>query len=451
VISVMNRTVTAGRRYVSGLSSETRKGLSGLSWSYSTQFAQLFLRLGSSLILSRLLLPSDYGVFGTVMTFLFFMEFLSDIGLRPVIVRSPHGDSPVFLGTAWTVIFIRACGLSLLTLTLSFALPMMGYDSAITPVLQVLAFRPFLIAIQNPTLYVLFRHINYKIPFVLDVTQTFFSIPVTLLLAWWLRSQWALVFGILFGDVFRVVLTHILCPKAPRPTWERSAALELWHFGVSIFFNTIAYGGWLYLDRLAGPRYLPTDQFGLYIAAWTLAEAADNLIGRGSEVFYSMLNRKPEGEERLQFFLSISQKAGWVVGPIFALAALMAPILYRTLYAETFYAAAILLGILTARLIFRSISHLQFMYLMSIGKVNISTRSYVASLIILVASFPFLVDEFGVLGLALTSLVSMSTYTIFQTAQMCRLGLAKSFPTWAALLWTIIATAGVMAMNASRG
>ena len=77
-----------------------------------------------------------------------------------------------------------------------------------------------------------------------------------------------------------------------------AAVRELSHFGVSIFLNTLAYGAWVYFDRLAGPKLLSAEQMGLYVLAWSLAEAMDNLIARGSEVFYSMLSRKAEGAER---------------------------------------------------------------------------------------------------------------------------------------------------------
>ena len=44
---------------------------------------------------------------------LFFLEFLSDIGLRPIVGRSPNGESPEFLGTAWSIVVGRGAILSL--------------------------------------------------------------------------------------------------------------------------------------------------------------------------------------------------------------------------------------------------------------------------------------------------------------------------------------------------
>src|SRR3954452_22110302 len=104
----MPRFLNAGRRFFQGLSSESRAGLFGLGWSYLTHGLQLVLRFGSSLILTRLLLPEAYGVFGPAMSVMFLLELLCDIGIRPAVVRSANGEDSRFLGTAWAILLVRS-------------------------------------------------------------------------------------------------------------------------------------------------------------------------------------------------------------------------------------------------------------------------------------------------------------------------------------------------------
>src|SRR6478752_4781791 len=119
----MPQVFAAGRRFLRGLSTDARAGLSGLGWSYLTHGLQLVLRLGSSLILTRLLLPEAYGIFSPALAATLFLEFLSDIGLRPAVVRSARGEDPTFLGTAWSVVLLRAVGLSVAVFGLAWVLP----------------------------------------------------------------------------------------------------------------------------------------------------------------------------------------------------------------------------------------------------------------------------------------------------------------------------------------
>lgn len=448
MIPLIPRVFTAGRRFLHGLSTDARAGLSGLGWSYLTHGLQLVLRLGSSLILTRLLLPEAYGVFGPALAVIIFLEFLSDIGLRPAVVRSPHGEDPAFLGTAWSVVLVRAVGLAAAALGLAVVLPTWYDMPELFGVLAAMSVRPLLMAFQNPTLFVLYRRLNYRVPFFLETAQTLIAIPVTILLAWALGTVWALVLGLLIGDVARLILSHVLCPPAPRPRWHRPAVRELSHFGVSIFLNTLAFGAWIYFDRLVGPKLVSKEQMGLYILAWGLAEALDNLIGRGSEVFYSMLSRKPEGAIRADFFRRTARRIALFLLPGLAIAALIAPWAFDLIYPARFHGAAVLLGLLTARLIMRATAQVQFMYLMMRGEVFLATRAYVVSLAILASTFVLWVQTLGLdeLGVAISSVVGMTTFTLAQTVPMIRRGHTSPWPALLALGWTALAVAGVLAL-----
>jgi O-antigen/teichoic acid export membrane protein len=434
------------RRFLLGLSGDARAGLSGLGWSYATHGLQLVLRLGSSLILTRLLLPEAYGIFGPALAVVIFLEFLSDIGLRPAVVRSPHGEDPDFLGTAWSVVMVRAVLLSMAAFSLAWILPPWYQMPELGGVLMVLAIRPLIMAFNNPTLFILYRQLNYRIPFYIDVLQTLIAIPATILLAWWLRDVWALVLGLLVGDVARLILTHALCPKAPALHWHKPAVQELSHFGFSIFLNTLAFGAWVYFDRLAGPKLLTKEEMGLYVLAWSLAEAMDNLISRGSEVFYSMLSRKIDGPERDAFYARTARRVAVFLIPGIAVAALVAPWAFKLLYRSEFHGAAILFGLLTARLIMRATAQVQFMFLMMRGQVILATRAYVASLGIMAATFFVWVEYFGwkERGVAISSVLGMTTFTLAQTIQMIRRRETSPWPALIGLGWTIAAVAGVV-------
>jgi O-antigen/teichoic acid export membrane protein len=362
------------------------------------------------------------------------------------VVRSPHGDEPSFLGTAWSLVQLRAVVLSAVAVGLAWVLPPWYDLPALHYVLLALSVRPVIMSLQNPTLFILYRRLDYRTPFLLDTAQAIIAIPATILLAWYFRNVWGLVLGLLFGDVVRLILSHFLCPKAPRLQWHRPAIHELSHFGASIFFNTMVYGAWIYFDRLAGPKLLPPEKVGLYVLAWSLAESLDVLIARGCDVFFSMLSRVPEGPARFQLFRRTARRIAVYLLPGFVVAALCAPWAFKLIYAETFYGAAVLFGLLTARLILRAVSQLQFMYLMMRGEVFVATRAYIVSFLIVAGTFVVWVQvlDLGVLGVAISSLVGITTFTLGQTAQMVRRGEVSPWPAAIGLFWTAVAVAGVL-------
>jgi len=67
------------------------------------------IKLGSSLVLTRLLRPEAYGIFGILMSFVFMIELMSDVGTAPLLVRHPRGTEAKFVHTVWTIRLIRSC------------------------------------------------------------------------------------------------------------------------------------------------------------------------------------------------------------------------------------------------------------------------------------------------------------------------------------------------------
>src|ERR1700689_5244534 len=70
--------------------------------------AQAVLKLGSSIILTRILQPEAYGIITILMSILFAVEMLSDLAVPPFIIRDPNGEEPRFLNTAWPIRLARS-------------------------------------------------------------------------------------------------------------------------------------------------------------------------------------------------------------------------------------------------------------------------------------------------------------------------------------------------------
>jgi len=78
--------------------------------------ASQVIRLGSSLIMTRLLMPEMFGVMAIANIFLVGLALFSDLGLRQNIIQSKRGDDPLFLNTVWTIQILRGAVLWALTI-----------------------------------------------------------------------------------------------------------------------------------------------------------------------------------------------------------------------------------------------------------------------------------------------------------------------------------------------
>jgi O-antigen/teichoic acid export membrane protein len=65
------------------------------------------IRLGSSLVMTRLLVPQMFGVMAIAQMVLMGLAMFSDVGLTQNIIQSRRGADPIFLNTAWSVQILR--------------------------------------------------------------------------------------------------------------------------------------------------------------------------------------------------------------------------------------------------------------------------------------------------------------------------------------------------------
>src|SRR3978361_1231173 len=96
-----------------------RRAIVASFWSILEYGSGTGMRVVSSLVLTRLLLPSYFGEMTLVMTLVVGINLLSDIGLGPSVIQSPRGDEPLFLNTALTLQVLRGVVLWLIALAMS--------------------------------------------------------------------------------------------------------------------------------------------------------------------------------------------------------------------------------------------------------------------------------------------------------------------------------------------
>src|SRR5450432_2345132 len=69
---------------------------------------QIVIKLGSSLILTRILRPEAYGIITILMSVTFVIEMIGDINVTLFLIRDKNAEQPKYLNTAWTLQFGRA-------------------------------------------------------------------------------------------------------------------------------------------------------------------------------------------------------------------------------------------------------------------------------------------------------------------------------------------------------
>jgi len=260
------------------------------SWALGGHFANQVLRLVSTLILTRLLVPEMFGVMTLANVLIIGIALFSDIGLRQNIVQSQQGNNPVFLNTAWTVQIIRGALIYLLALAAVFFLFIMNV-SGFLPANSVYAdpILPYVIAVLSLTALfngfestkVATANRDLSLGGVVRIELLSQVAGLVLKVTWVLidRSIWALVCGALFVSLLKMILSHLLLPgEKNKICWNNDAFKELFHFGKWVFLNSILFFLGTNGDRLLLGGLVNSSTLGLYSIAFLIVNAIQLII-----------------------------------------------------------------------------------------------------------------------------------------------------------------------------
>lgn len=273
------------------------------SWVIIGHLLSQVLRLGSNLILTRLLAPEMFGVMTIVTVLMGGLAMLSDVGLLQNIVQSKRGEEPDYLNTAWTIQIIRGFFIFFMALLLSAGLyyfGQLGYASAETVygnkqlplILAVISSTAIISSFDSIHILLLNRKLTMGRLVSIDLVSQITGVAFMLMLAWFQRDIWALVFGSIVGVTVKMLLSHIAnLGERCRFKWELKAVHEIFHFGKWVFIASILgfllnQGDRLLLGGLISPQML-----GVYTIAFFLANAVKDVVSKLlSSVFFPLLS-----------------------------------------------------------------------------------------------------------------------------------------------------------------
>jgi O-antigen/teichoic acid export membrane protein len=327
------------------------------------------LRLVSNLILTRLLVPEMFGLMSIATTVSVIVSMLSDIGLRQAVVRSTRGDEKTFLDSAWTVQVGRGFVLWGGSLVGALGLYIATHFGAITPqstwgnpilplLIAVSGFAGVVGGFSSTLALTAVRNFELRPVFLLDFIGQIGGLTLMVVLGWWTRSIWALVFGSMASVGISAVLSHVWM-RGPRNRfrWEHESIKELFAYGkwlaLSSSVTVFATNG----DRLMLAAYANAHLLGLYSVALSLVGALDAVLTQLFDrvmlpAFSEVARKNPAGVPNAFFRLR------WRIDPVILVcsgllcggAHLLIGILYDKRYAEAGQMLQILsLGMIVSR------------------------------------------------------------------------------------------------------
>jgi|GEM_PF-2733043 len=274
-----------------------RGSLRGLAVSFSGQGLRLIISAGQIVVLSRLLAPELFGIFGMTWAVLALLYNCKDMGLSSAVVQHKTGDA-AFLDSAF---WLSLLGGLAIAAVVALAGPLMAYVYGQPMVSEVCLKLAPMFAVGGVTSHyqaIMRRRMQYVR---LNVVMTIAQVVGTggaILLAMRGRGIDALVFQTLGQELTCLVLQPLVCPWRPKSFNIRSGLGDLLAFGGNLSVFRLVQNMASAMDHFSLGLFTNPAIVGLYNRAQTLfATPRRQMILPISQVMPTMLARLQNNEK----------------------------------------------------------------------------------------------------------------------------------------------------------
>jgi O-antigen/teichoic acid export membrane protein len=271
------------------------------AWTAVSIGSQQIIQLGMTVVLSRLLLPREYGLIAMIAIFTSFAGLFVDSGFGAAIVQRRE-LSATYLSTAFWANLTAGVAVSILAAVLA---PLVAgfYGKPELEVLMPVAGLDFVIvSLKIVQLGLIERSLLYRRLAMIDNISLATAAAVAVACAFAGLGVWTLIVFSFVSDGVDTLLLWVLSDWRPSRRFDRAALRELWSFGGSLLGSNALNYWTRNLDSLLIGRFAGAAALGLYNRAYNLTllqlTKVSYVAGRPLFPALSKLQEQPERVRR---------------------------------------------------------------------------------------------------------------------------------------------------------
>ena len=296
VLMDLERTRAWARRFWEPGDTLSERVVKSGFWVVAFRIAGRLGTLCRTVVLARILAPSDFGFMGIALLAISVLDTISQPGFGYALIQR-EGRSEEYLDTAWTVSVVRGV---LLCVVLFLSAPWVArfFDvAAVGLIVRVTALSVLLNGLTNPGVLYFQKDLEFNRQFLYRVSGTAADLVVAIAAGLLLRSVWALVLGLVARSLVQLVVSYALHSYRPTVRFESGQARDLfsfgrWIFGSHVIVMLVRQGDHALVGRLVGATGLGYYQMATHIAVAPATEIADQICQVAFPTFAKVQGRR---------------------------------------------------------------------------------------------------------------------------------------------------------------
>jgi lipopolysaccharide exporter len=375
--------------------------LRGGMWIFAARFTSRVLGLASLMILARVLVPDDFGLMGIGLIVIETLELFSETGFEQALVQR-KGQIEEFVDTAWTVTILRGFLLGGFVLLVAPVIGLFFDDDRVAGMLQVLALSPVVKGFANAHVVSFARDLEFDKRFLLNGGGALIQATVAVTIAVLAPSVWALVFGLLAGNLGRVILSFLLTDKRPRLSYSGARFRTLFSYGRWILGSKVLMFLSTQGDDILVGKLLGADVLGYYRLSYRISNMpATELATIVSTAVFPAFAKVQDDFARLRRAFLQTFELTTVVSFLFGgLILVLADVLVSIVLGEKWISIVPLVRILCIYGMMRSMGASYGSVFQALGRPDLITKIQLFNLAVLAAVIFPMTMRWGVVGVA---------------------------------------------------
>jgi O-antigen/teichoic acid export membrane protein len=273
----------------------SRTLIRGSAWTVAMRWSIRAIGVVSTLILARLLDPQDFGLVAIAALLIGLADTVFALGVDLALIQNKGATREDF-DTAWTIQLVQGL---MVGSVLAVAAPLAARyvsEPRVELVTWILAAGYVVQSAQNIGVVAFRRDLDFARDYRFMVSRKILTFVITVAVAWWYRSYWALVAGMVAGNVIGTALSFLMHPYRPRLSLARWS--KLWSFSQWLLIRNIGTYAHARVDAFIVGGIAGTRSMGLYSVASeiSLLTSSELVAPLDRALFpgYALIQHQPE-------------------------------------------------------------------------------------------------------------------------------------------------------------
>ena len=380
------------------------RAIQGGGWIFALRIITRLFDIIRTLILARLLVPSDFGLIGIALITMSALETFSQTGFESALIRKKSITSQ-FLDTTWSILLLRGIFLFVVIFVSAPLVATFFKNPHATNVLRVISISLILSGISNIGVLYFTKELEFGKQFTLQISSVIVNTVISIPLAILFRNVWALVLGLLAGSVTYCLMSYLMHPYRPKFKIDSAKAKELFSFGKYVFASSVIIFFITQGDDIFVGRFLGMAALGLYTMAYKLSNTPATEISHTiSKIIFPVYSKLQDNKIILrEAYLKTTQVIALISFPLAGGLFVLAPELTQHLLGSKWMGMVPAMQILCLLGIMRSIGGPSGSFYYAIGRPDISTKLSSLKLTLLAILIYPLSMKLGITGVAIAT------------------------------------------------